>query len=87
MSPTSNTPTPTVPTPVKIRRWRQYLADEKAEAAVYRELASRREGEERDILLGLADAEGGMKPTGWTCSATTPGSRSAAATGPGSWDF
>jgi VIT1/CCC1 family predicted Fe2+/Mn2+ transporter len=44
--------------PRAIRRWRQYLADERAEAAVYRELASRREGEEREILLALADAEG-----------------------------
>ena len=41
----------------QIRRWRQYLADERAEAAVYRELAERRTGEEREILLALADAE------------------------------
>ncbi|WP_233197601.1 VIT1/CCC1 transporter family protein [Cryobacterium sp. Y57] len=41
-----------------IRRWRQYLADEQAEAAVYRDLANRRAGEERQILLALADAEG-----------------------------
>ncbi len=40
------------------RRWAQYLVDERAEARVYRELAARREGEERDILLALADAEG-----------------------------
>ncbi|MGU3433927.1 VIT1/CCC1 transporter family protein [Actinomycetes bacterium M1A6_2h] len=40
-----------------IRRWRQYLADERAEAAVYRDLAGRRSGEEREILLALADAE------------------------------
>ena len=40
------------------RRWRQYLADEQAEAATYRYLAERREGEERDILLALAEAEG-----------------------------
>ncbi|MGW6131026.1 VIT1/CCC1 transporter family protein [Cellulomonas sp. NPDC055163] len=40
-----------------LRRWRQYLADERAEAAVYRDLASRRTGEERDILLALAEAE------------------------------
>ena len=39
-------------------RWRRYLADERAEAAVYRELAARREGEEREILLALAAAEG-----------------------------
>ena len=43
---------------VEVRRWRQYLADERAEAAVYRELAGRRRGEERAILLALADAEG-----------------------------
>lgn len=40
-----------------IKRWRRYLADERAEAAAYRDLASRRTGEERDILLALADAE------------------------------
>jgi VIT1/CCC1 family predicted Fe2+/Mn2+ transporter len=39
------------------RRWRRYLADERAEGALYRELADRYSGEERDILLGLADAE------------------------------
>jgi VIT1/CCC1 family predicted Fe2+/Mn2+ transporter len=39
-------------------RWRRYLADERAEAAVYRELAARRNGEEREILLALAAAEG-----------------------------
>ncbi len=40
-----------------IRRWRQYLADERAEGAVYRDLAGRRGGEEREILLDLAAAE------------------------------
>ena len=44
--------------PADVRRWRQYLADERAEAAVYRNLASRRTGEEREILLALAEAEG-----------------------------
>ena len=39
-------------------RWRRYLADERAEAAVYRKLAARRDGEEREILLALAAAEG-----------------------------
>jgi VIT1/CCC1 family predicted Fe2+/Mn2+ transporter len=39
-------------------RWRRYLADERAEAAAYRDLASRRSGEEHEILLALADAEG-----------------------------
>lgn len=41
-----------------LRRWRRYLADEQAEAAVYRDLANRRAGEEREILLALAEAEG-----------------------------
>ncbi|MEO8527873.1 MAG: VIT1/CCC1 family protein [Pseudolysinimonas sp.] len=43
--------------PARIRRWRRYLADERAEAALYRELAERYMGEEREILRGLADAE------------------------------
>nr|WP_245992111.1 VIT1/CCC1 transporter family protein [Corynebacterium choanae] len=41
----------------QIRRWRKYLADERAEAAVYRELARRKTGEERQILLDIAAAE------------------------------
>jgi VIT1/CCC1 family predicted Fe2+/Mn2+ transporter len=45
------------PTRQELRRWRRYLADERAEGAVYRELARRRTGEEREILLGIADAE------------------------------
>ena len=40
-----------------LRRWRQHLANERAEAAVYRGLAERRTGEERDILLAIAGAE------------------------------
>ena len=47
-----------VPTSADVKRWRQYLADERAEAATYRYLAKRRTGEERDILLALAEAEG-----------------------------
>lgn len=43
--------------PADLRRWRQHLANERAEADVYRRLARRRTGEERDILLALADAE------------------------------
>jgi VIT1/CCC1 family predicted Fe2+/Mn2+ transporter len=41
----------------RIRRWRRYLADERAESAVYRELAERKTGEEREVLRGLAAAE------------------------------
>ena len=40
-----------------VRRWRRRLADEHAEAAIYRGLAGRRAGEEREILLGIAEAE------------------------------
>ena len=40
-----------------MRRWRGWLADEREEAKVYRDLASRRSGEEREILLRLAEAE------------------------------
>ncbi len=46
------------PNPAETRRWRRYLGDEQAEAAVYRDLAARRTGEEREILLALAEAEG-----------------------------
>ena len=44
--------------PSELRRWRRRLANERAEAALYRDLAARRSGEERQILLALADAEG-----------------------------
>ena len=47
-----------LPSAADIKRWRQYLADERAEAAVYRDLAQNRTGEERAILLALAEAEG-----------------------------
>ena len=61
-NPSSPAPDPqpqkTTPSSADIKRWRQYLADERAEAAVYRELAQRRDGEERQILLALAEAEG-----------------------------
>ena len=50
----SGRPTPSA---ADLRRWRQHLADERAEAAVYRDLAGRRTGEERQILLALAAAE------------------------------
>lgn len=48
---------PADPTPQQIRRWRRYLADEIAEGQIYRDIAARREGVEREILLGLAEAE------------------------------
>ena len=49
---------PETPTARDRRRWAQYLVNERAEAQVYRHLATRREGEEREILLALAEAEG-----------------------------
>ncbi|WP_295644727.1 VIT1/CCC1 transporter family protein [uncultured Corynebacterium sp.] len=45
------------PTKRQIVRWRQYLANERAEGAVYRELARKKTGEEREILLAIAEAE------------------------------
>lgn len=56
--PAESSPRVPQPTPADLRRWRQYLADERAEAAVYRDLAQNRDGEERAILLALAEAEG-----------------------------
>lgn len=55
--PTDRPSAASAPTSRQIRRWRGYLADERAEAAVYRDLAARRTGEEREILLALAEAE------------------------------
>ena len=51
-------PPPPTPSRRQIRRWRQYLADERAEAAVYSALAARKEGAERHILVALSEAEG-----------------------------
>lgn len=55
---TVSTTAPREPTPSDRRRWARYLVDERAEAQVYRDLSKRRDGEERAILLALADAEG-----------------------------
>ena len=49
---------PAAPTERDRRRWLQYLVNERAEAQVYRDLAARRQGEEREILVSLAAAEG-----------------------------
>ncbi|MBZ2199407.1 VIT1/CCC1 transporter family protein [Occultella gossypii] len=46
------------PSPADVRRWRRYLAEERAEAALYTRLAAKRQGEEREILFALAEAEG-----------------------------
>ncbi|WP_231443512.1 VIT1/CCC1 transporter family protein [Brevibacterium zhoupengii] len=40
-----------------VRRWQRYLANERLEERVYRNLADRRSGEDREILLALATAE------------------------------
>jgi VIT1/CCC1 family predicted Fe2+/Mn2+ transporter len=45
------------PTAADRRRWARYLVEERAEGHVYRRLAARRTGEEREILLSLAEAE------------------------------
>jgi vacuolar iron transporter family protein len=48
---------PSAPSPAMLRKWRRRLADERAESRVYRDLATRRTGEEREILNDLATAE------------------------------
>ena len=53
----SSPPRTASPPRATLRRWRRHLADERLEAALYRELAARRTGEERDILLALSAAE------------------------------
>ena len=45
------------PTREQIRRWRRYLADEIAEGQIYRDIAARKDGMEREVLLGLSEAE------------------------------
>lgn len=45
------------PTAAQVRRWRRYLGEERAEGVIYRRIAAQRTGEEREILLGIADAE------------------------------
>ena len=47
----------TSPSPAQIKRWRRYLADEESEARIYRYLARRAEGTDREILLQVAEAE------------------------------
>ena len=47
----------TSPSPAQIKRWRCYLADEESEARIYRYLAQRAEGTDREILLQVAKAE------------------------------
>ncbi|MGP6171187.1 VIT1/CCC1 transporter family protein [Microbacterium sp. A196] len=45
------------PTEADRRRWARYLVEERAEGLVYQKLASRKSGEEKEILQNLADAE------------------------------
>ena len=47
----------TEPSEAQIRRWRRYLADEESEARIYRYLAQRAEGKDREILMQVAEAE------------------------------
>lgn len=53
----SDDPLGNQPSRKQIARWQKYLANERAEGAVYRSLASKRTGEEREILLAVAEAE------------------------------
>ena len=46
-----------LPSRAQIKRWRRYLADEESEARIYRYLARRAEGTDREILLQVAEAE------------------------------
>lgn len=46
-----------MPSSRQIRRWRKYLANERAEARTYRALAENATGEQRDILCAVAEAE------------------------------
>ncbi len=51
------TPTTRRTSAAATRRWRRRLADERSEAELYRSLAARRVGGDREILLGIAEAE------------------------------
>ena len=45
------------PTRRQIRRWRKYLAEERIEEQTYRSLAAKMDEPDREIILGLAEAE------------------------------
>ena len=49
--------TPATDDPHLIRQWRRYLANELVEERVYRSLAMKKTGDERRILLAIANAE------------------------------
>lgn len=49
---------PREPTGAQLRRWRRYLAEEQAEAEIYRRLGERSTGGHRKILLEVSAAEG-----------------------------
>lgn len=51
------TDTGTDPTAAQIRRWRRYLAEERAEAEIYRRLGESSTGSHREILLEVSEAE------------------------------
>lgn len=46
-----------MPTQSQVRQWRRNLAEERAEVAIYQKVAAKAEGEEKEILLALAEAE------------------------------
>jgi VIT1/CCC1 family predicted Fe2+/Mn2+ transporter len=55
---TGSTQSGEAPSAASVRKWRGRLADEREEVEIYRALASRRTGEDREILLEIAEAEG-----------------------------
>lgn len=57
MAPGKTDATTPEPGPSEVRHWRQRLADERVEASLYRNLAARQSGEDREILLAIAEAE------------------------------
>ena len=61
----------TSPSPAQIKRWRRYLADEESEARIYRYLARRAEGTDREILCRLPRRRSVTSSIGVTCSANT----------------
>ncbi|KLU08287.1 VIT1/CCC1 family protein [Kocuria sp. SM24M-10] len=56
-APGERPPRPGPPERGQIRRWRKYLAEERAEARIYRLLAARSTGREAEILHRVAEAE------------------------------
>jgi hypothetical protein len=65
------------PSAADLRRWRQHLANERAEACVYRDLAQRRTGAETSCWRWPPPRDA-TSSTGWPCLKGTSASRAAA---------